>query len=178
MDHGGVADDDGPVAERKGGASLVVERPASLPYVLPAAAGGVIAAFVFLAYQLLVNTGLSVSGPFRLAASIVLGERAMAAGAPASTTVPVGLAVHVAIGLAWGTALGLVLMASRGRWAAGGLVTLAMVFGSVIWLLDFYVLAPLFWPWLHPLSSVRLFIGHVFLFGLPLGLWTASHSEG
>ena len=52
-------------------------------------------------------------------------------------------------------------------------MTLGMLFGAVVWVVDFHVFAPLLWQWMTGISSVSQFIGHVFFFGLPLGMWVS-----
>ncbi len=161
----------------KGGEAVAATRWPTGGYLEAAIGGGLVAAFVFIAYQLLMHSTGDPVTPFRIPASVSLGPQALLRSTSASYVVPVGLLSHLLIGVTWSAVFGLALVLSKSRWAAGGVVTLAMVFGSLVWLVDFYAFAPLLWPWLHSLSSVRQFLGHVFFFGLPLGLWVASQSR-
>lgn len=175
MAHESISDGNAGRTERRALRVLAAfNRSEWLSYIRAGSAGGTVAAFMLLAYQILMSSTSDVLAAFRMPASITLGQAAMSKTAPISIVVAAGLINNVIIGAWWGLVFGLLLALTGSKWASGGIVTLAMVFGSLVWLLSFYLIAPLAWPWLQTLSSVRLFIGHVFLFGLPLGLWVAS----
>lgn len=171
MTYDDIADSNaGQMEGRAFGTSGTFNRSKWLSYIRAGAAGGTVAALILLAYQILLGSTSNVLTAFKMPASITLGQATMSKMAPVPIVVAAGLVNNVIIGAWWGLVFGFLLALGGSRWASGGIVTLAMVFGSLIWLLSFYLIAPLIWPWLRPLSSVRLFIGHVFLFGLPLGL--------
>ena len=153
------------------------ETVAPTAYVKAGLAGGVMAGVLFLALQVALNSRADVMAPFRMLASIFLAEAGMSESAPVGTIVLVGLLDNALVSGFWGVVFGLALACCRNGWAPGNVVTLGMLFGAAVWLLDFYLLAPLFWPWIHELSSVSLFIGHAFLFGLPLGIWVSVHTR-
>jgi hypothetical protein len=164
----------GQVERRTLGISETFNRSNWFNYIRVGTTGGAVAAFIFLAYQILLSSTSDVVAAFKMPASITLGQAAMSKMSPVVIVVATGLVNNVIIGAWWGLVFGFMLALAGSKWASGGIVTLAMVFGSLVWLLSFYLIAPLIWPWLRPLSSVRLFVGHVFFFGLPLGLWVAS----
>jgi len=134
------------------------------------AAGGVFALAELVAAA--VSGGPEAVEPFRLASSVVLGQRAMAGEVPLGVMVAVGLAVHVAVTAFWG-----LLYAFVDSWlppdvrpnfsfqAASG-----MLFGLVVWLVDFQFVARGYFPWFLE-RSPQFFqaLMHALFFGLPLG---------
>ncbi|MBI3910316.1 MAG: hypothetical protein HY320_05210 [Armatimonadetes bacterium] len=85
----------------------------------------------------------------------------------------VGLIVHAAISIFWGVVYNIGLgwrLGMNATWQA----LAGMGFGLAIWLVDFYILAPLFWPWFKDANPIAQFIIHVFFYGLPLGLALAA----
>ena len=165
---------------RKGGHSRAfakVEPVVPTAYVKAGLVGGVVAGVLLLALEVVLNSTTDVLAPFRMLASVFLAEAAMSESAPVGTVVLVGLLDNALVSGFWGLVFGLALACRRNGWTSGGVVTLGILFGAAVWLLDFYLFAPLFWPWIHQLSSVSLFIGHAFFFGLPLGVWVSFRTQ-
>lgn len=168
---------DRPAGQRGGYAgAMPVERAAAQPSFLTAGVVGGLAAgvaFVLAAMVAAVLQGASVLLPFRLFASVFLGEAALTPQVSPVTAVLVGLVAHFAIATAWGFVFGVLTGVVRVIRSSGGLALVGALFGTLVWLIDFYVMAPAFWPWFAAANPVAQFIVHVLFYGVPLGLWVA-----
>jgi hypothetical protein len=147
----------------------------------PLALIGVTAGLIFLGFEVIATTlltGVATAGmPIRMAGAIVLGRVALdpqysfvAAGAA-------GLVVHVLLSIVFAgifdllvtglaTATEGVLVTSSGPLALAGIV-----FGTVLWLIDFYVVARIAgWSWFPDNTHhIVAFLGHALFFGASLG---------
>lgn len=162
---------------RKGGCAAAAANSATgniLSHVGSSASAGLFAGFIYLIFRIISNCYTQPIGPLAEAASLFLGPPAMSSHANLEAVLPVGLASHFSIALFWGVTFGLILAMGRSQWTAGSVVTFGILFGLFVWIADYYLFAPMFWPWLKPLSSVTDFLGHAFFFGLPLGIWVAG----
>lgn len=144
-------------------------------YMKASISGGVLAGVIYLAYLLALSSSGDVVHPLRSAASLFLAEDALAR-APLGAVVTFGLIDHLLVSLFWGLVFGLVLACGRWNWSAGAIVTLGVLFGAMVWMIDYYIFAPVFWHWMLSTSSLSVFIGHVFFFGLPMGVWVARRA--
>lgn len=61
----------------------------------------------------------------------------------------------------------------RSRWA---LIGVATVFGFALWIVNFYVIAPVAFPWFTQSPPVLQFVAHTFFFGTALGLLLAART--
>jgi hypothetical protein len=109
----------------------------------------------------------------------ILGQGALPMPQPLdiglATVVPVAMVVHFVLSAIYGAVFGAiasvigVLRRSRGL-----LVVAASVFGLVLWLVNFYVVAPVLFPWFLMANPVVQFFAHTFFYGTALGLLLAS----
>lgn len=162
---------------RIGGEATAFEMPvlvSASDYLRSSVMGSLIAIVIFLGYSVAVSAGESSLTPLRVFASLVLGDRALSPRGAVALAVVAGLLSALAMSLLWGLIFGLFLAGFRGEWTPASIVSAGMVYGSVVWLFSFYVLSPVFWPWVVPMSSAYILLGFVFFFGLPLGAWVAS----
>ena len=159
------------------GSVVTSESAIATAYVKASVIGGLVAGFVFLVYQIIIHSLGNVLEPFKIFASLFLAEEALAKSAPLVSVVLVGLLDHLLVSLFWGLVFGLILAMGRCQWTPGYTVALGILFGSIVWVVDFYLFAPVFWPWLELKSTTYEFIGHTFFFGLPLGVWVASRTK-
>ncbi len=60
------------------------------------------------------------------------------------------------------------------RWA---LIGVATVFGFALWIVNFYVVAPILFPWFGMANPVVQFFAHTFFFGTVLGLVLAARAH-
>ena len=140
---------------------------------------GLLAGLVFIVFELIMAAILtpSVFGPLRLISAIVLGKGALPPPPVAGlgVIVVVGLIVHFVLSALWGAifgaAAGLIGALSNSRAA---LIVAASVFGLALWLVNFYVIAPVVFPWFAMANPVVQFFAHTFFYGTTLGLILAG----
>jgi hypothetical protein len=137
------------------------------------AAGGVFALAELISAA--VGDRLATVAPIRMAASVVLGQRALNE-APLGQVAAVGLAVHVALCAFWGllysfidSRLTLDVRPSAAFQAASG-----MLFGMGVWLFDIQFIARGYFPWFLDPPQFLQAVLHAVFFGLPLGLLFAA----
>ncbi len=140
---------------------------------------GIIAGAVFIVFEVVVAAAMqgNPAAPIRMISAIVLGQGAlpMQPTIGLATAVPVGLIVHFVNSAIYGVVFA-VVAASVGflrdnRWA---LIVAASVFGLLLWLVNFYVIAPILFPWFLMANPVVQFLAHTFFFGTALGLLLAA----
>ncbi len=160
--------------KRRGGTAVFsAKRIFDFVYVERGAVGGIISAFIMLAYLLIINAQADILSPFKEASSVWLGPQALSEKPSIILVLVLGIATGLFASVAWGALFGLSLAIYRSSLSRGMIVTLGALFGIFVWLADFYILAPLFWPWLSEISSLWYLVGHMCFFGLPLGLYVA-----
>ena len=151
--------------------------PATSRRLKEGAAAGVVAGLLFAAMQVVsaVLMGQPASAPFRLLASIVLGESAFTTTTLAGVMVT-GTIVHLALSSLYG----LVYAAISSRLPTESNVSLIQQaslgfgFGVGLWVLNFFVFARLFYPWFLDTPQPVQAILHAACFGLPLAFVYAS----
>jgi uncharacterized membrane protein YagU involved in acid resistance len=115
--------------------------------------------------------------PLRMIGAIVLGPEALDPGYSLLAAGVAGVMVHMMLSIIYGVVFGEIATVLRGPAAfigAGGIL------GLVLWLVNFYVIAPFAFPWFLDLSPLVQFIGHTFFFGMVLGyyLWKSHQRSG
>lgn len=152
-------------------------------WILRGAVMGIAAGGVFLIFEMIVAglMGQSAFGPLRMIAAVVLGEGAlhMERTVDLATVVPVALAVHYTLSAVYGAVFG-AITAELGALRNNRLVLIgaATVFGLLLWLTNFYVIAPLAFPWFSMADPFVQFMAHTFFFGTALGLSLAGRLGG
>jgi hypothetical protein len=143
---------------------------------------GIAAGGVFLIFEMIVSaiTGSSAFEPFRMIAAVALGAGALSAeptiGLP--TVVPVTLAVHYTLSAFYGAVFSTITaVTSTLRNDRIALVVAASVFGFVLWLANFYVIAPALFPRFLMANPVVQFFAHTF-FGTALELMLGIRLRG
>ncbi|MDQ4106740.1 MAG: hypothetical protein M3157_06170 [Actinomycetota bacterium] len=144
---------------------------------------GLITGVVFLVFEMVVAgiMGPSAFGPARMIGAIGLGEGALPPQPTIglATVLPVALIIHfinsAVYGAIFGVIAGLVGALRNSRWA---LIGAATVFGFALWIVNFYIIAPVAFPWFGMANPVVQFIAHTFFFGTVLGLLLASRTQG
>ena len=150
-------------------ATTIQQNAKARPLNLKAAVwAGIIAGAVFLVMEMvLVATigGGSLWGPPRMMAAIVMGKDVLPPPATfALNIVIVAMIVHFALSIIYGFILGwLIRKMSMGRAIGAG-----VVFGLVIYFINFYGIAPVIFPWFEMAQNWITFISHV-VFGAVLG---------
>jgi hypothetical protein len=157
--------------------------PATRSWVIAGLVGGIIAGIVFAMFEMIVAAimGDGFFAPLMMIGAIVLGQGALPMPEPTiglSTIVPVGIAVHMVLSMLYGVVFGAVASSvdflRNNRWA---LIGVATVFGFALWIVNFYVVAPVLFPWFGMANPVVQFFAHTFFFGTALGLVLAARAQ-
>lgn len=142
---------------------------------------GIISGVIFAAFEMVVAAvmGQGFFAPLRMIGAIGLGEGALPPqpSIGLATVVPVGLIIHMALSMLYGAGFGIVASAigvlRESRALLVGAATLA---GFALWIVNFYVIAPVAFPWFGMANPLVQFLAHTFFFGTVLGLLLASRS--
>ncbi len=134
---------------------------------------GILAGIVFAMFEMVMAAVMEQGffAPLRMIGAIVLGEGALEPSYSVATAAPVGLVVHLAMSALYGGVFAVAAAVLRLTGAA--LVAAATLYGLVLWLVNFFVIAPVLFPWFGMADDVVQFVAHVFFFGSVLGLVTA-----
>ena len=127
--------------------------------------GGLIAGAIFIALNMWfsTSTGGPPNGPLLAISTIVKGDAAMAAGA---TSVPLGWFVHFVLSALFG----LVFALAAARLGTNGSLALAgVVYGALLYVVNFQILAPLFFKVFTGANQPFELVAHV-VFGVVLSL--------
>lgn len=141
--------------------------------------GGIVAGAVFAVYQMGIAWLLKGNPiePLRMVAGIS-GKSTTQPWYPLSAAVPIALAIHMILSVIF--ALAFVLLLGYIPWSIdtrARFITAAGVYSVFLWLMNFYVIAPLFgWTWfIYSLNPfLQGFIGHLFFYGIVLGAYLQS----
>lgn len=157
---------------------LVREREAFAGTVLrEGLVGGLIAGAIFAFAQMLVAAGMgtSMAAPWALFASILLGQNAVNGPFTLGIFI-VGFIVHFVLsalfGLLWGAIAKSVAPNVRDSFGAHGVA--AAIYGLLLWLVNFQVIARVVYPWFLQTNALAQLLLHALAFGMPLGLYLAA----
>ena len=153
--------------------TLPSQRSGTAHRVLVGAVGGAIAgmtmAMMAMLWSAAAGTGFWM--PLQMIASLPLGQ--MPTSIALGTAIPVGLISHMMLSMMFGivfVALLAVLPALRASSAV--VVITASVFGTMLWIVNFYGIAPaLGRTWFTSADAVQQFVTHTIGFGTVLGLY-------
>lgn len=138
--------------------------------------GGIIAGIVFAMAEM-IGAAFIAGNPFimplKAIASVPLGTPPPEI--PTGTAIPVGIIFHMLMSMIFGVIFALlVVYIAALRSSPTILVIAATVFGLILWVVNFYILAPLIGrPWFTQTPPVQQFVYHTFFFGTVLGLYLA-----
>lgn len=140
--------------------------------------GGVVAGVVFAMFEMMMAAILNGSSaffmPLRMIGAMVLGKDALSPDSSLFTAGITGAIVHMVLSAMFGIVFGLAvaLIPTLGR-STASLVGSASVYGLVIWIANFYVIAPIAgWDWFpQETNGTVQFFAHVIFFGSVLGVW-------
>jgi hypothetical protein len=150
---------------------------------------GVTAGLIFAGFEVITTaflTGAETAAmPLRMISAIVLGPAALDSHYSLVVAGVVGMAIHLLLSVAF-AALFAATVRRIARATAGELLTTSgqlavagVVFGTVLWLVNFYFVAPLAgWIWFPGnVHHIVAFLGHAFFFGCPLS-WMFGRAAG
>lgn len=124
----------------------------------------------FLLFNLIMSAvlGNGFLDPLRLTAAIAVGRSVLPLSSPLYGPVIVGLIVHVLLSGFYGA-----VFAVAARYVEilrQNLMFATTAFGLAIWIVNFFIFSPLFFPWFNRGSpDIVVFIAHTLFFGMPLG---------
>jgi hypothetical protein len=138
---------------------------------------GLIAGMIFAVMEVV---GAAMMGqpplmPIRMFASTVLGQAALMETAT-GTVLIVGLAAHFALSAIYGLIYGLInaKFSAPTETSYGRQAGLGLLFGAMLWLVNFQVIARVLYPWFLDAPQFLQMAMHAMFFGLPLGLMYAE----
>jgi len=141
---------------------------------------GLIAGVILAVAEMIVSAimGSSAVLPLRLFGSVLLGRSALT-DISAGTAILVGVVVHLALSAAFGALYGLLStrVSDRTRTSSGREAGLGMLYGAALWLINFQIIARLFYPWMLLTPQFTQLVLHAVFYGLPLGLMFASEER-
>lgn len=140
--------------------------------------GGIIAGIFFAMFEMTMAAlqmgGEALFMPLRMIGGMVLGEQALSPQTSLVTAGGAGLVVHMMLSAAFGA--GVALVAAYVPSLRAGTVPLviwASVAGFALWVVNFYVIAPMAgWRWFPDgTDPIIQFVAHTFFYGSILGLY-------
>jgi hypothetical protein len=110
--------------------------------------------------------------------AIGLGQAALEPSTSLAVAAPAGLVIHMILSAIYGAAFGL-LVARVGpiRSSRFVLAIAGTLLGLALWVFNFYVVAPIAFPWFGMANPVVQFVAHAFFFGTVLGVIVGSRVE-
>jgi hypothetical protein len=118
--------------------------------------------------------------PLRMIGGIVLGEQALAPETSLIVAGAAGLLVHMMLSALYGAGVALAaVVVPQLRSGTVALVAWASIAGFALWLVNFYVIAPIAgWNWFpNDTDPVVQFVAHTFFFGSVLGLYLSRFAR-
>ncbi len=168
---------DRPLTENERSASLIRETEQRATLGRAAAEGvplGAIAGIVYAAANVaaMVLLGNSPLLPLRRFASVLLGPAELTDARP-GTPIIAGILVHLVLSAIFGLGYGLFsvrFMPRERRVRASRSLPLGLLYGALLWIVNYQIAARLWYPWFLEANQVLELALHVFFFGAPLAL--------
>jgi hypothetical protein len=141
---------------------------------------GIIGGITFALFEMLVAGILTGNflAPFRMISAVALGQQALTPQVSIGTAILVGALVHMVYSIVAGAVFALIVAAipalHAGKWP---IILSASVLGLVMWLVNFYLIAPAAgWMWFPQRASQfwQGFVAHTFLYGSVVGWYLAA----
>jgi uncharacterized membrane protein YagU involved in acid resistance len=141
------------------------------------AVGGFIAGIAFAMFEMIMAVVLDGTSafwnPLRMIGATVLGKEALSPDYGLVTAAVTGMMVHMMLSAIFGIvfAIGIAVLPNLAR-SRGALIIAASLYGLLLWVVNFYVIAPVAgWNWFPDMTEPLVqFVAHTFLFGTVLGL--------
>ncbi len=148
-------------------------RGESLPkFVTAGALIGVVAGAAFAMFEMVAAWAMGDGFwmPLRMIGAIGLGEEALESSYSLAGAASVGALLHLALSAVYGAIFGgLLALVPTLRTNVGVLVLAGSLYGLGLWLVNFYVVAPVAFEWFQDANAAVQFVAHVFFFGALLG---------
>jgi hypothetical protein len=146
-----------------------------------AVTGGLIAGIAFAVFEMLASTvliGAGMFAPLRMIAGIVLGGQALESTYSLLSVITTALIVHLTLSVAFALLFVAVVQPTSSIRSTNMLLLSASIYGLGLWLVNFYVIAPLMgWSWFtQDTNPLVQFLAHTFFYGWMLGAWLGGHA--
>jgi hypothetical protein len=129
---------------------------------------GLIAGLIFMMVEMimvLVFLGQSPWGPPRMIAAMLMGKEVLPPPAAFDGSVMMtAMMIHFPLSIVYGLILGWIVH----RLAGAKVALIGAVFGLTIYFINFYLVAPVLFPWFTEAQNMVSFLAH-FLYGVVLG---------
>jgi hypothetical protein len=138
---------------------------------------GLVAGVVFAVFEMLAAWGMGDGFwmPLRMIGAIVLGEDALEPSYSLAGAALTGAVLHMALSALYGAVFGALAAFALGLQSSrAALVAATSLYGLTLWLVNFYVIAPVAFEWFQDANAFVQFIAHVFFYGALLGLLLAA----
>jgi uncharacterized membrane protein YagU involved in acid resistance len=144
--------------------------------------GGIIAGFIFILAQMILNLAMGEPffEPLRLVSRLVLGSQALDPAYSLVTAAITGLIAHLTLSAFYGIIFVYLLNLTRQlRASTGRIVVYGALYGLVLWAINFQVIAPLVFHRFTEISQFwNGFVAHTFFYGTILGAYAAETRPG
>jgi hypothetical protein len=154
-------------------------RRSEVPWALGVGvAGGIVAGLVFAAFEMIATAALMGAEaffmPLRMIGAILVGPVALDPGYPLLSAALAGVGVHLVLAVLYGMIFAVV---TGGLRSAATDILLGALYGTGLWLFNFYVIAPAAFPWFLDSPPALQFIGHSVFFGAVLGWYVWNRRQ-
>lgn len=138
---------------------------------------GIIAGIIFSLFEMAAAWFIQGNPfmPLRMIGAMALGDIALAPGYPLLPAAIVGMAIHLVLSALYGVVFGaIVLWVPMLGINTSALVTSSAAYGLILWLVNFYAIAAIAFPWFLQTNPIVQFLAHTLFYGAALGLLLAS----
>ncbi len=147
--------------------------PSSRKVVAEGVGWGLLVGLLFAIVEMIgaAAMGAPASSPWRAFASTVLGQRALEQ-TPLGATLIVGVVAHFVLSAIYGVIYASAnrLVSDETRRSFGREAALGLLYGIVLYVVNFQIIARLAYPWFMNANQPWQFVLHTLFFGLPLAL--------
>jgi uncharacterized membrane protein YagU involved in acid resistance len=133
---------------------------------------GVFGGAIFVAFEMVAAALLAgweaLFNPLRMIGAMLLGANALDQGYPLLAAATIGLIAHLVLSVLFAT----IFAAIAPRFSSVAALSLSgIVFGTILWLVNFYAVAPTAgWTWFPERTDPLVqFLAHAFFYGCPVG---------
>jgi hypothetical protein len=154
------------------------ERSEMTNWLVHGVIGGIVAGIIFALFEMIMAAvqmgGEAFFMPLRMMGGILLGQQALAPETSLIVAGAAGVVVHMTLSAAYGAGVALIAtIVPQLRSGTLPLVAWASAAGFALWIVNFYVIAPIAgWNWFPDgTDPVVQFVAHTFFFGTVLGIY-------
>jgi hypothetical protein len=140
---------------------------------------GIIGGIVFALFEMVAGAALvGPQGwfmPLRMIGAIILGPPALDPRYSLSVAVLFGVTLHLLVSVVFAAIFAAFVSPT---WSTGALTVAGIIFGTVVWLVNFHLVAPLAgWTWFADRSEPLVeLLAHAFFYGCPVGWYLGRFS--